>query len=39
MLVKKLKLHNYDLAATNQGIDYRVPILYARNRTGDTMIE
>jgi hypothetical protein len=39
MFVKKLNLHNYDLAATNQGIDYRVPILYARNRTGNTIIE
>ncbi len=39
MLVKKLKLHNYDLIATNQGIDYRVPIWYARNKTGKTLIK
>ncbi len=39
MLVKKLKLHNYDLIATNQGIDYRVPIWYARNKTGNSLIK
>jgi len=39
MLVKKLNLHNYDLIATNQGINKNVPIWYARNKTGKSLIQ
>jgi hypothetical protein len=39
MLVKKLNLHNYDLIATNQGTNKNVPIWYARNKTGKSLIK